>query len=640
MRCFRVVWVGLAVSTHLLVGEVFDDDARKLISGSDPIDVEQLFVIKPPYECRDSAVGAIVIENSTSTPVKYLGKKKTDQTWSRAGNYTLVSEKLHRWEGADGFQISLILQNPKDTDFRTLEPGDHLAVIEEEIPFDASKSRFGISSLIEGGIVRIDNKTTKIIQYWGRQNGFGGGIYDLAPGQKHSWQTSNFQFSLEVKPRPEDVHALKAGDHLIMRESQDSDGIALHTVAQSFQMRAQGTINPRLKRCTTLAEAVEKAKRDSFNTRLSAIEVSKAREFVGVRRGMLFPSFNLRITLDWSSYIQDVIPFLFPANWAKRDQAVSLAEAEKFNLLTTVANQVVGAQELYFIINRENFNTAVLESHLRFFDGLIKIVKTLVEGRQIAQEGLHRLRSEYATDALTLTKIKKLQQEVYPKLAQAMALNGDWENLVIEPLPLPDLAAVKPIDPQDYFNTVLVRSYALQSFAWELDAARHGTRARRSEFLSPDSTKEAGLGIQYPHYIRIGELTVGSVTVRIAQYESQLKQWLFQAAVAHNRSLEMYQRSQEGVSETKKALLLMIGRLEAAEGIDITDVLITTDKLLSLQQEQIFAQHEYLNAKAQIGRLILEGPFYADIGSFLPATESRRAFEKGRRGRLLERLFD
>lgn len=387
-------------------------------------------------------------------------------------------------------------------------------------------------------------------------------------------------------------------------------------------------------KCTSLPDAIKRAKEHSFDKRISKLEWEKAIKNIGAAKNRLLPGFRLRITLDFTEFIPDLFSFLYPSNHARKHQAEELAVANRYLYLNVVADQVIGVQELYYTIHRDLRDIAIMEAHTKFNQQWVEVQKARHKAGVITADKSTRVQAHYLKDLTDLEQFKKQRDATYPNLAVIMALNSDWDDLIIEPISLPDLSDLTPIHADTWEATVKNRAFTTKAFAHEILAAGHATAARQWDFLSADeSPAEGKLGFYHGDYVDIGRINQSQARERRNQYVERLMASLRGVVNTYNHAVETYKQSSEGVGQARKTLEFIVSQFKETGALDEIELLSALDQALELQQRENTAQHDYLIAYAQLKRLLLHGEFYDDIGKYCGSSEvTSRNFRRQRRG--------
>lgn len=134
----------------------------------------------------------------------------------------------------------------------------------------------------------------------------------------------------------------------------------------------------------TWKEVATKVKNVNYTIEENRIKLRQSKEYAKYARLSLLPKLNLWKLLDFSSdtkgifgFIEDLVPFLIPANWNKAKQAEILALAAEESYKTVLANELLNAKILYNSIN----NDRNLVTQLKRNQGVITELYQFAEAR-------------------------------------------------------------------------------------------------------------------------------------------------------------------------------------------------------------------------------------------------------------------
>lgn len=120
--------------------------------------------------------------------------------------------------------------------------------------------------------------------------------------------------------------------------------------------------NPNQVQTLTWTEVAQKVKTLNYTIEENRIRVNQSKEQAKYARLSLLPKLNLWKILDFSSdtkgifgFIEDLVPFLIPANWSRAKQAEILSTASLDSYQSLWGNEVLNAKILYSsILNDKN----------------------------------------------------------------------------------------------------------------------------------------------------------------------------------------------------------------------------------------------------------------------------------------------
>lgn len=393
--------------------------------------------------------------------------------------------------------------------------------------------------------------------------------------------------------------------------AQDMDINILYPASQT---------NCDFKECFKVQDVMDKAGRLSFETQEGLLDLFQARQTVKVRTGQLLPSFNLRIAnpVEIFEYIPNLVGFLFPSNWFRQKESKLHAYAQIHSFASLVANQRSMAAGMYFTSHQEVSIRDVLNSHKKFTSTLISLMKDRYEQGEIALEDLEEVKAFHNKLSTELVLQKNYIKDINTEIIYLMA--DDSQFLEIGPLKvsLPDLRSETRINPEDFLEDSLKVSPELKTIDYLIEAARFSRKARAYDFLTPDSGTENAFGFGYFANLRIGQAEVEKLRIKKKAYALNIKRSLAKIASQMNSSIEVYELALATQESLKYILTSLMDDFRINSKIDINRFLMLAEENIANQQTILLAQHNFIQAKLQLERLLFETDDYKKIYENIP----------------------
>ncbi|MBF0297850.1 MAG: TolC family protein [Oligoflexia bacterium] len=391
------------------------------------------------------------------------------------------------------------------------------------------------------------------------------------------------------------------------------------------------------KTCLTLEEAVERAKKNSFESREKVEQLYRARLMIKVRLGAIIPHFNLNtlaggvalglgdIREGVTGVISSLLGFLFPDRWFKWKESKLFFLAEKYSFLTILSNQVNQVENLYFMVHQEILNYQIYQEYLRKIDQIIIMLQEREQNGEANPQdlaSLNVLRSELMADSIL---IRNTLREILPSLAHAIAFesSANWQDFSIASLQLPNLITEESLTAEPFYQTILERSYEIKSLGYLKQAARYSRKARAFSFLSPEAGPENSFGFGYLSNMRIGRSEETSVKIKIEQETSLLKKSLYDSVNDYNTAIELFKESLNGQQAAQVLIDGLFDDLRASGKLDSERLAQNLAKGIIFDVYRNYSMHFYLMAKSNLNRLLRKGKFYENMEQLTPANTQR-----------------
>lgn len=155
-------------------------------------------------------------------------------------------------------------------------------------------------------------------------------------------------------------------------------------ISTSAQTNSNRTANQ--GKTLTWTEVAQKVKTLNYTIEENRIRVNQSKEQAKYARLSLLPKLNLWKLLDFSSdtkgifgFIEDLVPFLIPANWSRAKQAEILSTASLDSYQSLWGNEVLNAKILYTSILNDKNLLAQLKNNQKIIQDLYQLAEARSE---------------------------------------------------------------------------------------------------------------------------------------------------------------------------------------------------------------------------------------------------------------------
>lgn len=382
----------------------------------------------------------------------------------------------------------------------------------------------------------------------------------------------------------------------------------------------------------TLADVVKKVSTDNYLVLENAQRVYQAKESIAVARGNLLPSLNLWKIISMPltivgglGAVEDIAPFLVPANWMRVEEQKLLHQAQKESYRALWANEVMTAKTLYMHLMLDVALLGQVEASRTTLKAVLELVMarerfgTVPPGTSRGVEA-RLLAIEEDVRALTV-----LISEEKSLLSYLMGFPSTVE-LVLMPIPMPDFEGLKPLDYREYEASVVSASPELQQYDQLLKVADLVKREIYFSFLGVSTmSRGAGGGVfdGLPVSKGLGFGTGGSIRIAKAQKEiirtqrrgseETLKRSLNLLVETYNLDLVSYRNVKRREYLTRSIITDLQARLRFGEAVDAEDLIRASEAHIEAETALAGVKLRVVTAEDKLSRMLLRGDYSKEI---------------------------
>lgn len=260
-----------------------------------------------------------------------------------------------------------------------------------------------------------------------------------------------------------------------------------------------------------------------------AQRVYQAKETINFSKRNLLPKLNfwniLKLPFDWSAAIeivQDIAPFLVPANWFRVNESRYLYLAQKEQYRAVWANEIMTAKLLYYNALKDISFRDALEEQYNQIDNLIQIVEPRVVFGGTALQTLNFLKIRKLEVEDDLRIMDNVIHEEVRAISFLVGVDQDT-NVQLSPIQLPDIEKLKPLDIKQFYYRALGYSPEVNQYAYISSALKYVKKEINFTFLGTSSiARSAGMGAFDHIPIQDGLGFERSSSLKITKSEGQI----------------------------------------------------------------------------------------------------------------------
>lgn len=378
----------------------------------------------------------------------------------------------------------------------------------------------------------------------------------------------------------------------------------------------------------SLGDVAAKVRAADFTVQINAERVYQSKEAVQVARMNLLPRLNLwklaSIIGGWQnavSVIEDLVPFLVPANWFRAKQQALFYEAEKVGMQALRANQVLTAKGIFLqAVMDEQLLAAVRENA----DTAMKVLNytKLQESFGHVPPGTS---STIEVRYLGLTEdaraLEKLTVEEKRTLALMIGVKAESDVELIAPAPINPGSVTRPSF-DALMKLVVERAPELEQYDYLYEAARYVKREVQFSMLGTSSLSRGVMGGVFDQYPTQSGLGFGlGPSVRIVrsqrdQIEIQkeaatevLKRQLALVVQNINSDLEAYSNVSKRLSLSRQYLSTLNERLQLGQKVSSLEFIDGSKSLVEAQSGYLSYLMRLQLDLDRIQRMTFEGDY-------------------------------
>jgi hypothetical protein len=366
----------------------------------------------------------------------------------------------------------------------------------------------------------------------------------------------------------------------------------------------------------------------NYNVLMNAMKMYQAKESISVARGNLLPKLNIwkiaEAIVDPGSLIgmiQDIAPFLVPANWFRVEQNKILYRAEMQGYRALWGNELLTAKSLYLqVLLDQALMNSIHEAVLRHQE-LEDIVKVREMMGSVPRGSTRAIQIRKLALESDYTEMQVLLKKERQELTFALGLSSRTP-VVLRPVSLINIAAEKPLNSADYVSRVLQSSPELRQYAEIINALPSVKREVYFSFLGASTASRGVAGGVFDHLPLQEGLGFGSgASLRIIRKESQileiqmeglketLARQLNTVIDRNNADLDQYDNLLERKILSDEQWLMFKTQIAMGETVDFGALIETTEMAMGVNLLMNQLNYRFLMSRQKLERLLLRGDY-------------------------------
>lgn len=387
----------------------------------------------------------------------------------------------------------------------------------------------------------------------------------------------------------------------------------------------------------SLNQVVDKVSKENYTVYENAIRIYQSKEGITVARMNLLPKLNIwnlasaatEIVFGGPSgaasgafnLVEDIAPFLVPANWFRVSQARLFYEADKEGYRALWSNEVLTAKSLYYHILMDSSLLEHIEKSKKDLQSIhqIVLVRETFGGlpRSVSQDIKLRLLSlEEDTRAL-----ETLIAEEESLLAYMMGYTTGT-RLKVKSIPLPNYSQIQPLDYQDFVYRAVNVSPEIRQFKYLIDAAQYVRKEVQYSFLGSSSMSRGlsggvfdgipvqnGLGFGTNASLRIVRSQMEMLKIQQNAVTETVKRHLKLLVHNYNADLSNYRNTKKRLDLAHNILNGLYQRIQLGDDVDSMKLIEASRNVIEADTVLFSTMYRFLSSEDKLSRMIFNGDY-------------------------------
>lgn len=387
----------------------------------------------------------------------------------------------------------------------------------------------------------------------------------------------------------------------------------------------------------SLTEVVDKISKENLVVYENALRVYQSKETITVARKNLLPKLNL-----WNlagaateimfggpagaasgafNLVEDIAPFLVPANWFRASQAELFYEADKEAYRALWGNEVLTAKSIYYHILLDSSLLEHIQTTKSDLEKIYKIVRVREtfggQPRSVSQDIKLRLLSlEEDTRALEI-----LIAEEESLLAFMMGYSTG-SRLKVAPVKLPNYDEIQPLNYEDFEYRAVNVSPEIRQFNYLIEASNYVRKEVQYAFLGSSSMSRGTSGGVFDGLPVQNGLGFGTgASLRIVRAQKQILQVQQKAVtetvkrqlrlLVHNYNLDLanYSNTKKRLSLAHEILNDLYRRIQFGDSVDSLTLIQASRNVIEADTILFSTMYRFLSSEDKLSRVIFNGDY-------------------------------
>lgn len=360
----------------------------------------------------------------------------------------------------------------------------------------------------------------------------------------------------------------------------------------------------------------------------------QSQEAISFARHNLLPQLNVwdiaGIAFSWTNalgVVQDIAPFLVPANWFRVKEQKILFEAQKFGYHAVWANQIFTAKSLYYRIDHDQKLLGTINQNIKELELIHSILKTreIFGGAPLGGSKILEMRILELTD--DQKRIEYLVSEELAQLKYILAIPAQ-NDIVIKALEI-SLSDKPDLDITKLYSIALGQSPEIKQYREFIKIIPQIKKEIRFSFLGTNSISrgvgggvfddlpvQRGLGFGAGNTMAILRSKEAIMKLQLLGIEETIKNHLKVYVEIYNSDINYFKILKNRIQDSRMIQQSYFERLQMGENVNAWDIVDASKSLMSSQVVFNSLISRFFDMNEKIERNLMSGDY-----AFLPDFE-------------------
>lgn len=387
----------------------------------------------------------------------------------------------------------------------------------------------------------------------------------------------------------------------------------------------------------TLQQVVDKVSTENYTVYANSLRVYQAKEAITIARMNLLPRLNLWKLASAAveifaggpvgaaagafNIVEDIAPFLVPANWFRIGQAKLFYQADLEGYKSLWANQLLTSKALYHhILLDSSLKVHILKSQ-KELENIYQIVKVRETFGGMSQRASQEIKIRLLALDEDLRALEVLVAEEESLLAFMMGY-PTGTRLKVASIEMPDYDSLEHLVYEDFEFRAVDVSPEVNQFEHIINAAAYAKKEVTYAFLGSSSVSRGinggvfdnlpvqnGLGFGTGASLRIIRTQKEILKVQKKGIEETVRRSLKLLVNNYNLDVDNYFNLKSRVALSRDSLKQIYQRIQFGENVDSLQLIESSRNLIEAETALFGVMFRFLNSEDKLSRLIFHGDY-------------------------------
>jgi hypothetical protein len=386
-----------------------------------------------------------------------------------------------------------------------------------------------------------------------------------------------------------------------------------------------------------LKQVVDKVSTENYSVYQSSLRVYQAKESITIARMNLLPRLNIwklasaaleiyfggpaGAAAGGFSIVEDIAPFLVPANWFRVNQTKLFYQADLEGYRALWANEILTSKALYHHILLDS----ALRNHILRSKRELNEIYEIVKVRETFGGAPQQVSQEIKIRILSLDEDLRSMDVLLSEEESLLAFMMGYPTgtrLKVSKIDMPNFDSLEKLDYEDFEFRAIDVSPEIKQFEYFIKAADYARKEINYAFLGASSLSrglnggifdnlpvQSGLGFGTGASIRIVRTQKEILKVQKTAVEETVKRSLKQLVNNYNLDVENYNNLKYRVYLAKDSLKQIYQRIQFGENVDSLQLIESSRNVIDAETALFSVSFRFLNSEDKLARLIFYGDY-------------------------------